>query len=288
MSENNVASSSGVIASDGVEPCVIGAVHLADDAVTGTARVEQTIQLLEAAAFRNCRLVVIPELAFSNLAGIALHGVDRSDEVMYTEALHKLQSFARRRQCAVVTPMLLPAAEGGYHNGAIVINELGAVAGMGAKNCLPGGLVLDESSVFVAGRGFCVATVAGMRVGVLICYDRRKLANWLALAAGGVRVVAVLVAGPSDDPPGAALKQLRVFSRLSRMTAVVASRAGFDVEDGLVLAHEACTCIVLPTGAVACNQSRANVSTLCISQLDQRVVGSAFDDGLEHRVRTVY
>ncbi|MDQ2729484.1 MAG: carbon-nitrogen hydrolase family protein, partial [Actinomycetota bacterium] len=255
---------------------MVGAVHLANDAPPGPERVRLAASLIGAAAGDGCRLAVLPELAWSNLAVLQHRGITAADEAVYREALATLGGTARSTGCAVVAPMILPAPPGGHGNGAVVLDEFGEVAGTARKHRLPAGPGLDETAVFAPGQDWCVASLHAAQVGVLVCADRRDPDHWRALASMGASVVAVLVAGSGGDAAGMVLAELRTYSRLAGVGAVFACRAGTDTADGAEAVHHAASCVVGADGTVLAGPLTSEASGVAMAALAR--VGSSVGD----------
>jgi predicted amidohydrolase len=248
---------------------VVGAVHLANDTSPGADRVELAARLVESAAADGCRLAVLPELAWSNLATMELNGITSADESVYAEAVATLAAVAMSTRCAIVAPMIIPGPRSGHGNGAVVIDEQGTVVGTARKRRLPTGPGLDEAALFSPGKDWCVLPVASTRLGVLICADRRDPDAWRDLASRGAKVVAVLVAGSGDDVEGMVLAELRTYARLAGVDAVFACRAGTDVDRGCSAVHHAGSCVVGADGTVLAGPLGSADSGLALATLER-------------------
>jgi len=87
------------------------------------------------------------------------------------------------------------------HNAASVMSG-GAVIATYAKRELPNYQVFDERRYFTPGQGVCVFTVAGVRVGLLICEDAWFDEPAELAKAAGAEVLAVINASPFHKGKG--------------------------------------------------------------------------------------
>ena len=107
---------------------------------------------------------------------------------------------AQREKVAVIFPFYERTPEGKLFNSALVIDESGAIVGKYRKMSIPAirrvvdssETPADEQYYFTPGDlGFPVFEVAGLRVGVLICYDRHFPEAARALGLQGADIVFV-------------------------------------------------------------------------------------------------
>lgn len=89
----------------------------------------------------------------------------------------------------------------------------------------------------------------GVRIAVLVCYDRRFPECWRAAAESGADCVAVLVAGPApDDPEGLFEAELMTHARANGVYAVSAARTGVETVTGRAVRHDGRTLAFDPHG----------------------------------------
>lgn len=116
------------------------------------------------------------------------------------ESVTHVRDAAQREKVAVIFPFYERTPEGKLFNSALVIDESGAIVGKYRKMSIPAirrvvdssETPADEQYYFTPGDlGFPVFEVAGLRVGVLICYDRHFPEAARALGLQGADIVFV-------------------------------------------------------------------------------------------------
>ncbi|BFI95122.1 MAG: NAD+ synthase [Rhodanobacter sp.] len=91
-----------------------------------------------------------------------------------------------------------PHSEGEVYNAAALLCE-GHVAEIAHKQALPNYGVFDDKRYFRPGHASAVATLGGVRVGVLICEDVWQPEPAAQAAAAGAELLVVINASPWDD-----------------------------------------------------------------------------------------
>jgi predicted amidohydrolase len=151
------------------------------------ANAAATVAAIERAAEGGADLVVLPELAgpgYLPRAEIAEAAESIADP---GPCLSAWMGAAERQGVAVVAGFAERDGDRLF-NSAAVIDSGGAIVEVYRKLHLFG----DERGVFTPGdRGLVTAAVAGIRVGVLVCYDLRFVEAMRALALHGAELIAV-------------------------------------------------------------------------------------------------
>ncbi|SON57817.1 (R)-stereoselective amidase [Hartmannibacter diazotrophicus] len=166
---------------------------------------------------------------------------------------------------ALLFGMALEAGSGLPLNAAVLVRPGSKPEVAGTKIHLPPA----ASGAFGEGDHFSpgppevgIVEIAGIRLAVVICYDRRFPECWRLAASGGAEVVAVLVGGPADgDPDGLFAAELRTHARANAVYAIAASRFGTETLTGHAVRHDGETLVVGPDGAVL-SQAPAGGSVL--------------------------
>lgn len=151
-------------------------------------------RLVRRAASLGAQLVVLPE------KWNIVHDVARTlaaAETLDGRCVEAARAWAREAGVALVAGSIGEVVPGRdrVHNTSVAIAADGAVAGVYRKIHLfdveVGGRVYRESDEAVAGAGRTVALVAGIPVGMTICYDLRFPELFRALTIAGARALAV-------------------------------------------------------------------------------------------------
>jgi len=140
-------------------------------------------------------LIVFPELTLTGYP---------PEDLLLRPALHDMVAEGLERLCAEVRGIHLLVGHPeqtphdhyhGRYNTASLIHD-GEVVARCRKHLLPNYSVFDEKRYFVPGDGYCVAEVAGLRIGVTICEDIWKPAAARAAADAGAQLLVNLNASP--------------------------------------------------------------------------------------------
>jgi beta-ureidopropionase len=112
----------------------------------------------------------------------------------------RIREAARKSGIAIVFPFYERTADGHLYNTALVIDEHGEVAGKYRKMSIPqinrtmtaGETAGDERYYFEPGDlGFPVFEVGGLKIGILICYDRHFTEAARTIGLGGADILLV-------------------------------------------------------------------------------------------------
>ncbi|OOG46147.1 NAD+ synthase [Rhodanobacter sp. C06] len=91
-----------------------------------------------------------------------------------------------------------PHSEGEVYNAAALLRE-GRVAQIAHKQALPNYGVFDDKRYFRPGHASALTTLAGVRIGLLICEDVWRPEPAAAAARAGAELIVVINASPWDD-----------------------------------------------------------------------------------------
>ncbi len=136
-------------------------------------------------------LIVFPELTLTGYP---------PEDLLLRRALHDMVADGLKQLCEethgihllVGHPEQTPQ---GHYNSASLIYD-GKVVACCRKHQLPNYSVFDEKRYFISGDGFCVADVAGVRIGVTICEDIWSPEPARAAADAGAQLLVNLNASP--------------------------------------------------------------------------------------------
>lgn len=241
------------------------------------------------AAAAGAQLVVLPELATLPYFGAAPAGIYQDcAEPVPGPLTRRFGELAASQHIAIVLPLFeRDDSAGTWHNSAVVLDTSGqivsAVDGHGVardtarKLHLPVGDTpppgFDEPAHFTAGAALgvhCLRTGAGeLRVGVLVCYDRRFPECWRELRALSADVAAVPIAGSGGDDAAFVLGELRTHARENGVAAVAASKVGAEHVCGEVVDNIGESVIVAADGEVLAHRSEADGPGLVVADLDR-------------------
>ncbi len=241
------------------------------DEEADTASAEAAVRT---AASRRADLVLLPELATLPYFCAEPPGTYRERAVGVPGPLtERFGALARELDVSIALPLFEhDAATGSWHNSVVVIarngeivpaiDRAGASRAVSRKLHLPVGEEpppgFDETAHFTAGDGLGVHDVNGLKVGVLICYDRRFPECWRELRALGAQVVLVPMAGDGGDGGEFVIAELRTHARENGLIIVAASKVGDEVVGGHRVGNVGESLIVGSDGAVLGRQRAAD------------------------------
>jgi predicted amidohydrolase len=166
----------------------IGIAQLACSPLDVAANAAATTAALHSAAARGARLVVLPELASVGYVLDRDALLDRAESAMAPGPALSAWSAAARDLGITVVGGFAERVEDRLYNSVAVVGPDGEVVGTYRKLHLFG----QEREVFDPGDlGLPVFQVAGIRLGVVVCYDLRFPEAVRILALRGVDLVAV-------------------------------------------------------------------------------------------------
>ena len=238
----------------------VAAAQLGPSSPSKPQTIERMIVLMEEASKQGVELVVFPELALSPYFATK---VQQSWEGFFEETLpspvtRPLFEAARRAKLHWV----LPYAErenGCYYNSAVLISPNGTILGKYRKTHIPGtveprweGLNILEKRYFSSGNlGFPVFALPQVRLGTLICYDRRFSEGYRALALEGAELICVPYNTPTFGQPREVGQEtseilLRAAAIENQLFIVAVGKAGVEDNAEYIGGSE----IIAPTGRV--------------------------------------
>jgi N-carbamoylputrescine amidase len=179
---------------------------------------------------------------------------------------------------ALLVPLFL-AEPGGRRSNAVLLARPDEQVSIAARKIhLPprGGEPFGEADHFEPGEPVVgVHEAAGLRIGVLICYDRRFPECWRAARAGDADLVCVPVAGPADEPADFFSAEMRTHARENGVYALSASRCGVDLVAGREVRNDGDTLLAAPDGRVCAVRQQADGPGLLLAEIDLAALAAA-------------
>jgi len=205
---------------------LVAALQLGPASATIAETTNRIIALVDKAAGAGVQLGVLPELALTPYFAAEVHA-DLTAYVDVGENARALEAIAARAADHGMA-LVVPYAEqtnAGLFNSMAFVDDRGAIVGTFRKMHIPGEveprpdqpMTILEKRYFQAGDlGFPVHNVGPVKIGGLICYDRRFPETYRSLSFNGADVIAVGYNTPVMA--GGTLAQARRASELA-MTA---------------------------------------------------------------------
>ena len=215
---------------------------------------------IAAAAEAGAKLAVLPELATVPFFCASPGGrYQRWSTMLDGPLVEVIVQDCAAHGIGVILPIYEQADNGACYNSAVAIGPRGVrLAGEGLRGEVavarklhllsgPGG---DEAAHFRPGDDVAVFEFGQLRVGCLICYDRRFPECWRAMRNLGADMVAAPIAGPSGEDGAFVLGELRTHARENGLAVVCAAKTGRERVDGADVTHPGGSCVIGADGAV--------------------------------------
>lgn len=228
------------------------------------ANVDRLIGLIDDAAAPGVDLLVLPELSTTPyMAATRDAQWYRWAETIPGPATERFSEAAVRNDTALIVGMYERTTAGVLYNSAVVIERDGSIV-PGVRpdgstipayrktfvpSVVTSDIDVDEKFYFAPGQGPCVFDVAGVKLGIVICYDRSFPELWQSLVRLGAEVIVPVVSSLG-------WREQRFVDELSirafeTQTWVVASnRGGEETHAGITNSFFGCSCVIDPTGTV--------------------------------------
>jgi N-carbamoylputrescine amidase len=238
------------------------------------------------AAAAGADLAVLPELATMPYFCAEPAGAYRDwAEPVPGPLTERIGAVAAGLGLDVVLPMFERDTTGTFHNSAVVIcngriraavDRKGRAHHAARKLHLPVGEEpppgFDEPAHFTAGDRLGVHALDRLRVGTLICYDRRFPECWRELRSLRADLVAVPVAGSGGDSAEFFLGELRTHARENGLFAVAANKVGTEWVGGYAVDNFGESCVVGPDGELLAHRPRQGGPGLALAKVDLDVL----------------
>ncbi|SDG07799.1 Predicted amidohydrolase [Sinosporangium album] len=241
-------------------------------------------EALAAAAARGSELAVFPEATLTRYGKRVSETAQPLDGPFVTG----MAKAARELGVAVVAGVFEPGGPGGagggrVHNTAVVIDGAGELVAAYRKIHLFDSFGARESEYVAPGATPVVAEVAGLRVGLITCYDVRFPELARALVDRGAEVFAVIAAwgsGPMKEEHWATLVRARAIEN-TMWTVAVGQAPNPSVSDAFGIGR---SMLVDPLGVVRADLGPA--PAVHVAQIDRELTASTrlIVPSLEHRV----
>jgi len=224
--------------------------------------VEQIVALIDQAAVPGIDLVVLPELCTTPyMAAVRDTRWYRWAESIPGQTTIAFSEAARRNKTAIIAGMYERSEAGQLYNSAVVIDRNGnivpgirpdgSVMPAYRKTFIPSlvstDIDVDEKFYFAPGPGPCVFDVAGVRLGIVICYDRSFPELWQSLVRLGAEVIVPVVSSMGWREQRF-VEELKIRAFETQTWVIASNRAGAETHAGKTTEYFGRSCIIDPTG----------------------------------------
>jgi predicted amidohydrolase len=194
---------------------------------------------------RGADLAVFPEATLTRFG----RGVAEVAEPLDGPFVTGLSEAAREHHIAVIAGVFEPAADGRVYNTAIAADRNGELKAAYRKIHLFDSFGAGESKLVTAGDAPAVVELAGLRIGLITCYDVRFPELARALVDEGAEAFAVIAAwgsGPMKEDHWTTLVRARAIENTT-WTIAVGQAPNPEVQDGFGIGR---SMLVDPMGVV--------------------------------------
>lgn len=233
------------------------------------------------AARRGAELAILPESSLTRFGKRVVEMAQPLDGPFVTG----LAESARANGIAVIAGVFEPGGDGTgrVHNTAIALDEKGELKAAYHKIYLFDSFGARESELVVPGDTPTVVELAGLRIGLITCYDVRFPELARALVDRGADMFAVIAAwasGPLKEDHWITMVRARAIEN-TMWTAAVGQAQNPDAKDGFGVGH---SMLVDPLGVV--RASLGPFGEIAVAEVDREVTARAraILPCLEHRV----
>ncbi len=233
------------------------------------------------AAARGARVVALPEMAvLPYFCGDVPAPYRAWAEPADGPLARRFSALAAETGAALFLPFYeRDPASGLHHNAVLGFGPDGAPLRAGPvarKLHLPAGddppPGFDERAHFAPGDALHVVEACGLRVGVLVCYDRRFPEAWRALRRMGADLVVVPVAGSGGDDMAFFVGEMRTHARENGLAVLCANKVGDEHVGGGIVDNYGHSAVIGADGAVLALRPREDGPGLALADLDAAAI----------------
>ncbi|MDB6000294.1 MAG: carbon-nitrogen hydrolase family protein [Rhizobacter sp.] len=224
---------------------------------------------IDKAADAGAELVLFPEIHLSSFfpqySGRRDLAIPMS---LSSREMSQLRDHCKKREIAGVPNVYLEEGNG-FYDASVVIDSQGDVLDVGKMVHIADQPLFYEQDYYTpSNTGFRVVTVAGVRVGIVVCFDRHYAESFRACAKQGAELILIPTVNTKTEPLDIFEAELRAAAYQNNVFIAMANRVG--QEDAMHFAGE--SIVVDPEGGVmhkADDQERLVTVTLDLSMVAQ-------------------
>ena len=244
---------------------------------------DRAADFVRAAAVAGASIVALPELAtVPYFCGGRPDDYRAWAEPADGPLARRFAAMAREHAVTVFLPFYeRDRATGRYHNAVLGFGPDGRPLREGPvarKLHLPVGddppPGFDEPAHFTAGDALHVVEVQGLRIGILVCYDRRFPEAWRALRLKGAELVIVPVAGSGGDDMDFFIGEMRTHARENGLAVLCANKIGDEFVAGGVVDNYGFSAIIDAAGTILALRPGEDGPGLALAQIDVAAIAA--------------
>jgi beta-ureidopropionase len=135
-------------------------------------------------------------------------------------------------------------------------------------------LTTDEKHWYGPGAGPCIFELNGIRVAILLCYDRSFSEHWMAAAHMGAEAIIVVVSSFGWRSE-LFLPELRIRGMEAGVWVLAVNRGGPEVVNGQTLTFFGQSCVIEPTGKVVALAPADEAGHVIHATIDTGIIAEA-------------
>ena len=184
-----------------------------------SANRKQALRLTEQALAEGADLAILPELVTT---GYCTHDYTTVAEDLDGPTVLAVAGLARAYDAGIAVGLVTRAPDGRAQNGSVLVGPDGVV-GTYAKThlCVNDEPRVDESAAFAAGQALGLFGLAGVQLGLMICYDGQHGELPVALVAGGADLLIWL-----NNRTSMPVWEAAAIARFNRVPVAAVNRVG--------------------------------------------------------------
>ena len=209
--------------------------------------VDVACEWIDKASEAGADLMLFPEV---HLSGFFPQYANRQDLAvpltLASKEIDKLRAHCKKRAIACL-PNVYLEDKGRFYDASLAIDAQGNIAGMGKMVHIAQQPMFYEQDYYDQSEdGFQVIDIAGVRIGIVVCFDRHYAESFRACAQQGAELIVIPTANTFAEPLDIFEAELRVAAYQNNVFVAMANRVGR--EDAMHFAGE--SIVVDPDGRV--------------------------------------
>jgi beta-ureidopropionase len=267
-------------------PMRIGIVQSGGCGPDKSANIQRLLGLVDQAATDGTDLLVLPELCTTPyFAATRDPQWYHWAETVPGPATDAFCAAAKRNGTALIFGMYERTPAGALYNSAVVIDRDGhLVPGVRPdgstipayrKTFVPSivtsDIDVDEKFYFSPGDGPCTFDVAGIRLGIVICYDRSFPELWQSLVRLGAEMIVPVVSSMGWREQRF-IDELAIRAFETQTWVVASNRAGNETHADISASFFGSSCVIDPTGEVVARAPAHSEPEILRVQIDMDAV----------------
>ncbi len=211
------------------------------------ANIDIACAWIDRASEAGAKLVLFPEIHLSRFFPQYANRHDLASPLtLASDEISKLRAHCQKRAIACVPNIYLDDG-GHYYDACLAIDPTGNIVDVGKMVHIAQQPMFFEQDYYAPSTdGFRVVDLAGVRIGMIVCFDRHYPESFRACARQGAELIVIPTVNTTAEPLDIFEAELRVAAYQNNLFVAMANRVG--LEDAMHFAGE--SMVVDPNGHV--------------------------------------